>query len=64
MRKYIRKILKYNAEKQSVKASKWVHNRFEQLQIKKYKKKRRDINKAKGTHPRHNWKARIALYVE
>lgn len=63
MRKYIRKMMKYNAEQQRIKASKFVHNNFEQLQIKKYTKTRRDINKAKGTHKRRIWKQRILLYV-
>lgn len=59
MRKYFRKILRSKAEKEGVKPSKYVHKKFEEMQIKKRGIKRRDINKAKGTHPSRTWKNRI-----
>ncbi len=62
MRKYIRKMLKSEAEQKGVKASKWVHRKFENLQIKKQGKKSRDIHRAVGTHKRRVWKSRIKLF--
>ena len=61
MRKYIRSILSSRAKKEDVKASKYVHNNFEELQIKKYGERRRKINEAKGAKPRRKWKNRIAI---
>lgn len=63
MRKHIRKMLKYDAEQKDVKASKWVHRQFENIQIKKQGKKSRDIHKAVGTHKRRVWKSRIELFT-
>lgn len=59
MRKYIRLMLKNKAEKEGIKSSRYVHDTFEKMQIKKYGATKRSINKAKGTAPRRKWKNRI-----
>lgn len=64
MRKYIRAMSRGEAEKMGAKPSKWVRNEFDRYQIKKYGGKRRKINRAKGTHRRNTWKARIAAVLE
>ena len=64
MRKYTRKIMKYDAEKKGVKASMFVHDEFEELQNKKYGETRTMINKVIGTHPRKLWKHRIGFVVK
>lgn len=63
MRKIIRSILRSSAEEYGVKPSKYVHKQFENRQVKKYGLKRREINKAKGTHPKRTWKNRINVRV-
>lgn len=63
MRKYIRKMMKYAAEHKGVKASKFIKNKFEKMQIKKYGAYRRDLNIQKGTHPRKTWKNRCAIVL-
>ena len=62
MRKYVRKMLRCEAEQKGVKASKFVHRKFENLQIKKQGKKSRDIHRVIGTHKRRVWKSRIELF--
>lgn len=64
MRKHIRAMLRGKAEKMGAKPSKWVRSEFDRYQIKKYGDKRRKINRAKGTHRRRTWKARIAAVLE
>ena len=64
MRKYTRKILKYDAEKQGVKASTYVREEFEIMQSKKYGETATMIHKAIGTHPRRIWKHRIAFVIK
>lgn len=64
MRKYIRKMLKYTAEHQGVKASKFIKERFDKLQVKKYGAIKRDIYKAISTRPRRAWKHYIKNVVE
>ena len=64
MRKYVRKMLKYDAEKNGVKASMYINNEFEEMQNKKYGETRTMINKVIGTHPRHLWKHRIGFVVK
>ena len=60
MRKFFRNMLRAEAIRKGYrKPSKWVHNQFEIMQIAKYGKTRREINKAKGTHKRSTWKSRI-----
>lgn len=59
MRKYIRAKLRGQAERMRAKPSKWVKSEFERHQIEKYGVERREINKAKGTHPKRRWKLRI-----
>ncbi len=63
MRKYIRLILKNKAEKQGIKASKYVHYKFDEIQVKKYGATKRNINKAKGSKPRRKWKNRIEMVL-
>ena len=60
MRKLIRNILRSQAEEMGVKPSRYVRSEFNQIQIKKYGRDVRRINKAKGTHKRSTWKIRIA----
>lgn len=64
MRKYIRLMLKNKAEKEGFKSSTYVHNNFEEMQIKKYGATNRLKNKAKGTHPRKKWKSRIEAVLD
>lgn len=64
MRKYIRKIIRHEAEQEKAKPSKYVHYEFEKMQIKKYGFKKRLINKAKGTRRRINWKANIQAELD
>lgn len=59
MRKYIRAMLRGQAEKMGAKSSKFVNYEFDRRQIKKYGIEQREINKAKGTHPKSRWKARF-----
>lgn len=59
MRKYVRAMLRGEAEKIGAKPSKYVNREFNRLQIKKYGETEREVNKAKGTHPQSRWKARI-----
>lgn len=61
MRKFIRSILNHRAKKNGIKPSKWVHRKFEQMQIKKYGEHKRAVNKAKGTHKKHTWRNRVDL---
>ena len=63
MRKYIRKMMKAEAEKMNVKPSRWVHKSFEKYQIDKYGEITHIKNKAKGTHKRNTWKTRIENYM-
>ena len=64
MRKYIRSMLRNTAEKEKIKASKYVHDNFEEMQIKKYGATRRKINEAKGAKPRRKWKNRILVNLK
>lgn len=57
-------MLRNKARKEGVKASAYVHNNFEEMQIKKYGEINRLKNKAKGTHPRKNWKSRIEAVLD
>ena len=59
MRKYIRKMMKYLAEREGSKSSYRVHNLWDKLQIHKHNKRYRDIHTAVGTHKRKIWKSRI-----
>lgn len=64
MRKYIRAMLRGKAEKFGAKPSKYVNSEFDRIQIKKYGVDNREINKAKGTHPKKRWKARVEFGKE
>ena len=64
MRKYIRAMIRGEAEKIGAKPSKWVNREFDRRQVKQYGVETREINKAKGTHPRSRWRLRIAFGKE
>lgn len=59
MRKYIRYKLRKKAEDLGVKASEYVRNEFNKMQIKKYGYLKRKKNQLKGTHKRKTWKNRV-----
>lgn len=59
-RKYIRGMLRREAERKKIKPSRWIKREFNRIQIKKYGAKIRKINKEKGTHKKRTWRARIA----
>lgn len=59
MRKYIRNIIRRQAEDQGFKPSKCVRATFDSLQRKKYGAKRRVANILKGTHKRKLWRNRL-----
>lgn len=60
MRKYLRNVIRAQAEKEGVKPSKAVKNIWYKVQIKKYKKPNTImIHKAKGTHTKNKWPQRI-----
>ena len=59
MRKHIRKMMKYLAEREKSKTSYRVRNLWDRLQIKRRGKKYRDVHKVIGTHKRKIWKSRI-----
>lgn len=63
MRKYVRGMLRREAERKKIKPSKWVNREFDRIQIKKYGIEQREINKAKGTHKKSSWKTRIELAI-
>lgn len=58
MRKYIRNVLRSQAERENVKPSKYVSDEFHKIQAKKYGYATRIKNQIKGTHKRSTWKAR------
>lgn len=60
IRKYRRGILRARAEKLGAKPSKFVATQFHRIQVEKFGQIGRVINQAKGTHPRRNWRQRIA----
>ena len=64
MRKYIRAMLHGKAEKIGAKPSKYVNREFDRRQVKKYGVEGREINKAKGTHPKRRWKTRVEFGYE
>lgn len=63
MRKYVRGMLRREAERKKIKPSKWVNREFDRIQIKKHGIEQREINKAKGTHKKSSWKTRIELAI-
>lgn len=60
MRKHRRDILRARAKKLGAKPSKFVSTQFHRIQVEKFGQIGRAINQAKGTHPRRNWRQRIA----
>lgn len=63
MRKYRRMLLRSKANRLKAKASKYVQKMWERHQIKKYGATRVAINRAKGTHKKATWPARIQLFA-
>ena len=63
MRKYIRNMLRAEAERMGVKPSRYVSKEWDRRQVDKYGEPRRRINQAKGTHKRKTWGLRIASVV-
>ena len=61
MRKYIRAMIRGEAEKIGAKPSKWVNREFDRRQVKKYGVEKREINKEIGTQPKSRWKSRIKI---
>ena len=59
MRKYIRNLIRRQAEKNGEKASRSVRATFHELQIKKYGAKCRLANMCKSTHKRKLWRSRL-----
>ena len=64
MRKYIRNILRADAKKEKAKPSRWLRAAWQVHQDKKYGVERRKANQAKGTHPKHLWGSRVALFAQ
>lgn len=60
MRKYIRHMMRRQAERTGKRPSEFVHAAWENRQIAHVCWKRRMMNVAKGTAPKHKWAARIA----
>lgn len=63
MRKYRRMLLRSKANKLQTKPSNFVRKMWERYQIKKYGIAAVAINKAKGTHKKDTWPARIQLFT-
>lgn len=63
-RKYVRGMLRREAERKKIKPSKWVNHEFDRLQIKKYGIEQREINKEKGTNKKSTWRQRITFAIE
>ena len=63
MRKYRRMLLRSKANKLQTNASKFVRKMWERYQIKKYGHAVVAINKARGTHKKSTWPARIQLFA-
>ena len=59
MRKYVRHLLRRQAERIGVKPSRFVRSEFDRLQIKKQGRDKARINQLKGTHKRKLWRSRI-----
>lgn len=60
MRKHQREILRRQAERKGVKASRFVHEKWDKLQRKKLGVSARRHNIAHGTKPKRLWRSRIA----
>ncbi len=57
MRKYKRAIYRAYAERKGLKASEFVYNTWDRLQIKKRGLSMRRANQRHGTKPRYKWRA-------
>ena len=60
-RRFIRSILRAEAERKGINPAKYVHWQFDKIQIGKYGIVRRLVNIAKGTHVRSTWHNRINI---
>ena len=58
MRKYMRQIMRHQAEKEGFKPSKTVHQLWYHYQEKKFNHQQHLAHIARGTKPKRNWKAR------
>lgn len=63
MRKYIREMMRMEGIHKKYKANRWVKVAWESLQLKTVGVNRRKANQVKGTHPKHLWKSRVALFA-
>ena len=63
MRKYRRMLLRSKANKLQTKGSNFVHKMWDRYQIKKYGAATVAINKARGTHKKNTWPARVQLFA-
>lgn len=60
MRKYIRNMMRHEAERTGKRVSEFVHAAWENRQIARVGWRRRRANVAKGTTTKRKWAARIA----
>ena len=60
MRKYIRNMMRHEAERTGKRVSEFVHAAWENRQIARVGWRRRRANVAKGTTQKRKWAARIA----
>ena len=63
-RKFIRNMFRKEAERNGVKASRYIRRNFDSYQINKYGAIVRTKNKCKGTHKRNVWRSRILLEID
>lgn len=63
MRKYRRMLLRSKANKLQTKGSNFVRKMWERYQVKKYGAATVAINKARGTHKKNTWPARVQLFA-
>ena len=63
MRKHIRTMLRYLAEREKTKPSFRVNRLFNQIQIKRHGRDYRTKHQATGTHKKKLWKSRINQYT-
>lgn len=61
MRKYVRSILRAQADRKKEKPSDFIKHVFNKLQISKYGKIVREHNMLKGTHRKKNWEFRYQM---
>ena len=59
MRKYMREILRREAERLGVKASRYVATKWNEHQVRKLGREQRAVNVMRGTKPRRRWPGRV-----